>query len=339
MKTKLITLLFLIPLFNNAQSLIDVVETAVEINGFKEELLYYGFAEGDKLIISFEENNNLPVKEFEVIEYPSTSRFKDIKVTKFTNKTITINKTGVYIFRILNSDDNSRICKIKLQRIPLTENLKHFNTSVSWKTAIDTSYSNTYEKVSVADTIIKNVIEETSKVSSKTAINGNPNHTWVNFYLPDNTVSWSFYIGVNKDGKKEYEEASSKFFAKAAGSAMLIPGYGPLAALALTGVSYFSTVPSGSNVKYYFLDSENYTNFIQNRKNYSFKSGDVINGFAQMKNPLSGKIFLYLINDNLRNAISVFIKVTAITIKESYKNRSTKEAKFEEKKIPYLEKY
>jgi hypothetical protein len=46
---------------------------------------YYGFAEGDQMIFSFEELKEL--KESEIIEMPTSSKFMDYKSIKFTNKT------------------------------------------------------------------------------------------------------------------------------------------------------------------------------------------------------------------------------------------------------------
>src|SRR6188474_2191077 len=79
-----------------AQAPVDVVETTLKVAIMAEETFYLGFAEGDKMIFSFEEANGKELKEVEIVEMPSTSRFLEIKTSKILNKTITIPKTGIY---------------------------------------------------------------------------------------------------------------------------------------------------------------------------------------------------------------------------------------------------
>ena len=122
-----------------AQEPVDVTDQTIKLGGFKEEELYFGFAEGDKLIFSFEEAGNKELKEIEIVEYPSNSKFSDFK-TKKTEKTISVGKQSVYIFRFKNSAMAGRICKIKIQRIPISEATKSFNTTVSWVTRQDTTW-------------------------------------------------------------------------------------------------------------------------------------------------------------------------------------------------------
>jgi hypothetical protein len=53
---------------------IDVAESTLKIGAFGEDVFYYGFAEGDKLIFNFEEINGKELKEIEIIELPSKLR-------------------------------------------------------------------------------------------------------------------------------------------------------------------------------------------------------------------------------------------------------------------------
>ena len=68
-----------------------------------EEAVYYGFAEGDQIIFSFEEANGKEMKEIEIVEMPATSRFIDVKTSKIENKTINVPRTAIYKFRFANS--------------------------------------------------------------------------------------------------------------------------------------------------------------------------------------------------------------------------------------------
>ena len=59
------------------QKPVDVVETIFKIGGLGEEVFYYGFEEGDQLVFNFEEINGKELKELEISEFPSSSKFMD----------------------------------------------------------------------------------------------------------------------------------------------------------------------------------------------------------------------------------------------------------------------
>src|SRR5215510_4663475 len=78
----------------NGQQPIDVAESVVKVGIKGEEVVYFGFAAGDQLIFSFEEANGKEMKEVEIVEMPSSSRFMDYKTSKIENKTITVPRTA-----------------------------------------------------------------------------------------------------------------------------------------------------------------------------------------------------------------------------------------------------
>jgi hypothetical protein len=322
-----------------AQSTIDVSETTLKIGGLGgEEVFYYGFAEGDQLIFSFQEVNGKELKEVEIIELPSSSKFMDYKASKIENKIINVARSGIYKFRLLNSAVSGRICKVKIQRIPSSEATKNFNTSVYWRTVQDTTYTPTQEKYLVkSDTIAQEIYSSTPQISSMNALNGNRNFQIVDFLLPENTISWSFYIGTGNEGKAEYEKARTSFTQSAAATVSKIPGYGPLAALALTGVSYFSKVQGEDNVKYWFLsDVKSVEQFYAGQSFMQYKQGDVITEASQMKFPLQGKIHLALWNDNTIDPIQVTIKVAVIQVIQQWDTRIIQVMKVTNRQVPYL---
>ena len=138
--------ILLISNFSHSQTTIDVVESTLKIGALGEEVFYYGFAEGDKIIFNFEELKGKELKEIEIIELPSSSKFMDYKSVSIKNKELTVQKTGIYKFRFSNSAVAGRICKYKIQRIPASEVTANFNTSVYWKTNYDTTYYTVEER-------------------------------------------------------------------------------------------------------------------------------------------------------------------------------------------------
>ncbi len=169
------------------------------------------------------------------------------------------------------------------------------------------------------DTSIISVCDQLTKVSSKNAINGNPNHTIVDFDLPEGTISWSYYIGVGSEGQKAYHTAKEQFITNTARTAAKIPGYGTMAALALYGINLFSKAQEGDNVQYSFIPNQKNVLLYTAGKNYmQYKSGNVINDAVQMKAPLTGNIYIALLNDNIAESIDVVVKATAIQVKQQW---------------------
>lgn len=323
---------------SHAQAPIDVFESTLKIGALSEEAFYYGFAEGDKLIFSFQEMEGKELKELEIIELPSSSRFMDFKSIKIDSKTLMVGKTGVYKFRLANSSLGKRVCNIKIQRIPVDESARSFNTSVYWRTVMDTTITPVQESYLVkSDTIATMIVDQVAKVSSANAANGNPNKTLVDFDLPPQTISWSYYIGVGKEGREVFEKAQEKFVDDAAKSLGTIPGYGPLVAIALGGVNLFIKIQGSDNVKYWFIaDWENVNLFFAGQQFIQYKLGDVSMDAVRMQSPLSGKVFLGLFNDNTFQAIDVVVKVTAVQVKQTFGTHTVNKINVSSRQEPYL---
>lgn len=272
------------------------------------------------------------------IKCANSSNFMDYKSKKIENKILNITKTGIYKFRFLNGALLGRICKFKIQRIPASEQTKNFNTSVYWKTIHDTTFTTENEKhIIKSDTSFQDFYSSTPQISSQNALNGNSNRQVIDFSLPLNTVSWSFYIGTGNKGNAAYENAKASFMKTATKAALRIPGYGPMAALALTGVSYISQMQGGDNVKYWFLsDAKSVSLFYNSQSFEQYKQGDVINEASQMKYPLKGKVYLALYNDNTFDPITVTIKATSMIVNEQWGTRPIKKISVASREEAYL---
>jgi len=310
--------LALLTFFNtSAQTIVDVAENTIKVGALGEEIFYYGFTEGDQMIFNFEEENGRELKELEIIELPESSKFMDYKTAKVENKKINITRTGIYKFRFSNSNIKGRICKIKIQRIPASDATKNFNSSVYWRKAHDTTYTTVKEKYLIqADTIIENITNQVAKVHSQGNLNGSTNT--FNFTLPNNTVSWSYYVGVDQAGQQAYEDAT-KLLAKNASPILLrMPGIGPLAALALGGSSYIAQLQKGEDIDFWIVNNANIDLFKAGQPFYAIKKGKVINDFSKMNSPLSGTLHMCLSNDNAITGVNVNVRITAIIVNEQW---------------------
>lgn len=319
------------------QTKISLLESTKKISPISEENIFVGLHSGDVLVINIEELNSKEFKEIELIEYPSNSKFLDYKTPRIDNKQITINNTGIYKIRIANSAVSGRVCRINLDRIP-AENTQNFNTTVYWKTVTDTTFYTEKENYLIStDTSFSDFYSSTAFISSQNALNGNKNSQIISFDLPANTKSWSFYLGTGNESKAEYERAQKQFINSASKAALQIPGYGPMAALALTGVSYINQVQGADNVKYWFLSSvDDVQRFNADINFYQYKKGDVVNEAAQMKSPLRGRVYIALLNDNTIDPISVVIKATAMIVEEDWGVRDVQKMKTTTSEVPYL---
>ena len=166
-----------------SQTPIDVTETTFKLAGLVgEEVFYFGFAEGDEIVFSFQEVNGKELKEVEIVELPTSSKFMDFKATAIHNKVLSVPRTGIYKFRFANSAIGGRVCKVKIQRIPASADTEKFNTSVFWKTVQDTTYTPTEERFLVkSDTTKADIYSSNTQISSQNALNGNKNSVVIDF--------------------------------------------------------------------------------------------------------------------------------------------------------------
>lgn len=332
-----ILMLILLSVSLKAQTRIDVAESTLKVAGVSEEVFYYGFAEGDQLIFNFEEVNGKELKEIEIMEMPSSSKFMDYKTKNIIDKTINISRSGVYSFRFANSSLAGRVCKFKLQRVPASDATKNFNTSVFWRNVIDSVISPVQERYLIrSDTSDLEIADQLTRVPSSTALNGSSNRTIVEFTLPENTISWSYYIGVGNEGKEAFKAAGTQFITAAAKTAIKLPG-GAMSALALYGLNYFNQVQGADNVQFHFLsDWNSVLLFKSGNRFYQYKTGNVLNDASRMTVPLIGKVYLGLYNDNILEPIDVLIKATAILVKQEWGIREVQKLYTTSRKEAYL---
>jgi hypothetical protein len=305
-----------------AQTPIDVAESTLKVGAFGEEFFVFGFAEGDQLVFNFEEANGKEIKELEIIEMPSSSKFMDYKTKKIENKIIRIAKTGIYKFRFANGGLGVKLCKYKIQRIPASPATQQFDPTVYWHTINDTTYTTTQETfLSKADTVITNFQDRVVKVN---ALSGSTTNKAVfNFVLPENTIAWSYYVTADPAGLKVYEDAG-KNLAPVSGSIIAkFPLYGPLGALSLNKDSYLTKLSSGEDISYWIVEGDNSNLFLNGAQFRFIKKGKAINDFSRM-DFRKGSLFFCFSNDNATEAVTVTVKITSIHINEFLDTRPVK---------------
>lgn len=332
-----------------AQDNITISEGTLKINGASEQEFYFGLSEGDELRFSLKEIKGKEIKEIEVVEFPSTSKYFEYKTNSVDNKAIQIQNTGIYKLRLKNTALGGRVCQYKLERKPAVPSQK-FNSTVYWNVKYDTLlYTVQEDYLASIDTAIVGVIgEKIERVHSQTATNGKPNRSIVQIALPPNTISWSYYLGVGEDSEAIFRQAEEKANKRKlqlktaidiTQKTALVDGSGSsaLALLALKGYAEFGIPAKANNIQYWFVaDYENAQLFMQGNQFYQFERGNGPLCYKRMESPKTGSFYICLLNDNLMEGIDVHIRISAVTVKENWQKRDVERHKINSWKEPYL---
>lgn len=323
---------------------VDVTDQTIKIGGMSEEIMYFGFAEGDQLIFSFTEVNGKELKEIEILEYPSNSKFTDFKTARVDDKKIQVNKKAVYQFRFSNGALGGRICKIKIQRIPAAETTKSFITNVNWITKQDTTW-NVYTKdvvigydtVKVPKTkkeLVKTeqkeelIFDKVQRVHSETNENGNK--TSLFFTLPKNidtpyknqkVIAWAYWVGVDEEGAKAWKSNVTAVGKLAKGAAAVYMT--PIGALAVGAVTELMVPTLGEDVYYCVVDQPNKDLFFAGQEYRLYDKGKGVAGYKKFTNSgmLQGTWYLCMKNDNYMQGVDAAVKVVAIIETNIYEDK------------------
>jgi len=341
----LVTTLFLLATSGTfSQIPIDVTDQTLKISGMKEEILYFGFAEGDQIVLDFSEVDGKELKEIEVSEYPSSSKYTDFKTAKIDSKTIAVHRQGIYKFRFSNGAVGGRICKIRIRRIPAGDQTKAFNTNVTWVQQQDTTwntytkevitgYDTTYrqiEKKELVKTELKEelLFDKSQRVHSQTNEYGNK--TWLFFTLPENrlfgyqttrVISWAYWIGVGEEANAAWKKNVNTFSKLVEG---VVSAYtSPLGGFAAGKITSLVLPQTGEDVSYAITDEQN-KNYFMAGMNYSlYDQGKGVASYKKFTGSgmNQGTYFIVMSNDNYAMGINVDVKVSAIIETNTYEDK------------------
>lgn len=301
----------------------------------KAQEFYFGFAAGDEIIFDMEVLKGKNIKEVEIIEYPSTSKFYDFKSKGIHQKRIKVNKTAIYKFTIKGGGVKTKVCRATISRIPASQEFVNFDTSVKWKTRLDSTYIQRFSKELISiDTSVVAITDRVERVHSQTNLD-NPNWSSFNITLPPNErtklstkelVSWGYWIGVGNEGQAAYEKEKKRFLLKTASKLSAID---PVGGLALGGYAILVNPPKGHNVQYQFSG-------IQNGVVYNFVKGNSVISSGRVTDITQGSFTITLQNDNLTKGINVNVKVSAVIVTKQYFNKPYQQLKVKKTEYPVL---
>ena len=367
---RLVVLLLLCAGVSYGQKL-TVAEVQLRINPASAEELYYSFAQGDKVLLTVEENNGKTIDEVTVLEYPDTYKYKGHDVKKEKNHEFLITGKSVYKFRFNNTAKDIRICNIKIQRIPADKQTENFNTSVKWVTVQDTTWNVLtkdvvvgYDTLSVQKTrrvpffekkYEEVVMDKNQRVNSKTTIGETrvavPFALPVNYVTKDETkkvVAWAYWVGVGEESNEYWKQNRKMIVGAVQGVASYFTT--PLGGIAAGAVTNLALPSNGEDVEYALVNDQNNKLFFQDKPYKTFDSGKGIASYKRFVDGdmLQGKYCLVLSNDNYVQGIDVNVKISAImehikyhdekyidkVITARYEKRIVKEPKINNSRIP-----
>ncbi|WP_300486630.1 hypothetical protein [Flavobacterium sp.] len=341
-----ITLLFLLTvnvLF--AQKNSTVAEIAIQVKPGTTEELVYGFAEGDQILLTFEEENGKKLNEVSVSEFPDILKFKAMDVKKVKKQAIVVNHKGVYKFLFKNTDKEPKQLSVLIQRIPATEENRNFNTTVKWVTEQDTTWNSFTKEVVVGyDTLYvrktrkvvtfekkyeEMVVDKSQRVSAKTSLD--PSQSGIFFALPGNTitadetkkvVAWAYWVGVGKESNDYWQQNRKVIVGAVQGATTIFTS--PLGGLAAGAVTNLALPSIGEDVEYALVNEENKKLYLQGKpiKSYDFGKGIATSKRFTELGMLQGKFYVMLKNDNYVQPIDVNVKVSAIIEHKKFKEET-----------------
>ncbi|WP_178988643.1 hypothetical protein [Winogradskyella schleiferi] len=317
---------------------INVVDLNFRMSAMTTHELAYGFAEGDKIIINYSEERGKKLKKFKVLEYKGSNIFSDFNVVNIDNKEITIKKTGIYIFKFESTSLARRICKFRIDRIPVSEELAYFNTTVKQRTLTDTTYTVRQARYVKSEAYqVKKITENQHfyvNSGSNAYFKGGKSRVALPFNLPVNTVKWYYTVSAFRDNN--IIESTSSQINLVSDLSRLIDNSGSLG----FAIDQLANPPGADYCDVYLLDHANLNLFL-NKNNFSHYSigtrENIIAANVEVGNSFSQQIYLGIKNPDTTYGINVLVSIAAIVLEQEFDVREIKTPHVTHTKELYLE--
>lgn len=328
-----------------AQKSVKVTEQTIKIKPNTTEELLFGFAQGDKILFTFTEDNGKRISEVAVSEYPAMTKFKALDVKKIRKETILVHQASVYKFQFKNTAEEELTGNVLIQRIPASEGHSNFNTAIKWVREQDTTWTSFTKDVVVGyDTLLVQktrravvyekkfeevVLDKTQRVNARTTFDSSTASVY--FTLPKNTstetetrkvVAWAYWVGVGKESNEYWQQNRKMIVGAVQGVTTLFTT--PLGGIAAGAATNLALPSIGEDVEYALVNEENKKLFLEEKPVKSYDFGKGVATFKKFTEPgmLQGRYFVMLRNDNYVQPIDVNIKVSAIMEHKKYKDET-----------------
>jgi hypothetical protein len=304
---------------------INIVDLNFRMSAMSTHQLAYGFAEGDKIIISYSEERSKKLKTFEVLEYKASKIYSEFNVKTIDKKEITIKKTGIYIFKFLNSSLARRICNFKIDRMPVSESLASFNTTVRERTIIDTTYTVRQEHYVKSEAYqVKDISKNQHfyvNSGSNAMFKGGKSRVVLPFNLPLNTVKWYYSVSSFRDN--DIVQSTSEQINLVSDLTKLIDNSGNLG----FAIDQLANPPGADYCDVYLLNHVNNSLFL-NKAAFSYSPigsrENIIAGNVEIENRFSEQMYLGIKNPDSMHGINILVSIAAIVLEQEMGTREIK---------------
>ncbi|WP_298499795.1 hypothetical protein [uncultured Algibacter sp.] len=317
---------------------INVVDLNFRMMAMTTQQMVYGFAEGDKLVISYSEERGKKLKNFEIFEYGASKIYSEFNVINIDKKEITIKRTGIYIFNFENSSLARRICNFKVDRIPASEDLISFNTTVKERTLTDTTYTVRQESFVKSETYkVKDVTTNQYfyvNSGSNAMFKGGKSRIAIPFNLPINTVKWYYRVSSFRD--KTMIESTSKQINLVSDLTKLVDNTGGLGFV----IDQLGNPPGADYCDVYLIDHNNLNLFISKQVFNHFPIGtreNIIAANVEVEDRFSEQMYLGIKNPDTSHGINVLVSIAAVVLEREMGTKEIKEPHVTYTKELYLE--
>ncbi|MES2485336.1 MAG: hypothetical protein V4581_05215 [Bacteroidota bacterium] len=349
---------------------ITVAELNIKLEGNTAEEVMYGFASGDRIILTMEATGS-PFGEVKVLQYPNEVPVYSGIAVKEEKKEFVVLNTSVYVFKFRNVATGKRALNVTIQRVPKNSDAKGFNTAVKWTTVQDTVFTiemaqvlagyDTLHTQKIRRVVVSEkkyeevVLDKSQRIAAKSSFG--ETKTTVAFTLPVNSVTadeskkvvaWAYWVGVGKESNEFWKQNRKMIVGAVQGAASYFTT--PLGGIAAGAVTNLMLPVNGEDVAYVLVNEANSKLFMSDKAYKFYDDGKGIAAYKRFTeaNLLQGKFVVGLANDNYVQPIDVNVKVSAIiehikykdekytdtAITPHYEAKPVKRAQVSSKKIP-----
>ncbi|MFD2586136.1 hypothetical protein ACFSQJ_04300 [Croceitalea marina] len=326
-----------------SQQRIVVTETTLSLGFDQVAEVFYSFAKGDEIVFNMNMIQGKHIKAVEIVELPNNVVFSAFKAMVLRDKRIKVRNKGLYAFRFYSSSLTNRVCRYRIDRVPVSPATKNFNTNWKWHIVRDTVYTPYqqdslmgYRTVKYQETVreLKSTKLEEIMLFEKTQTvhsfyNENISRAVLKVDLPavyntamkeEQILAWAYWIGVGQESREAYKKNLSSI-TKSLGKVADLYYQTPLAGIAVGEISSLITPQTGEDVNYYFIsDYQNAQLFYNKQQFLQFDNGKGRAAYGRNDRLIKGTFYIGLLNDNEWRGIEVDIKVMAVKQAKIYEN-------------------
>jgi hypothetical protein len=291
-----------------------VADQTFKMDGVSEYV--YAFAEGDRVELKAQELTGKKIRNVELIQWPDNPLLRAYDLDSLWNKTIQIQKTGIYLLRFQETGLSKKICRFTLHRTPASAETARLDTRVPWDIREIPSFNIVRRPVEAGKRTELLSLGGSATVAASKFYLKKPVNVY-QFTLPPNTVRWAYRVAVGQAAADARRADADKLKYVLQTGAVKLLAAAPetaLGAFALGAALDLTVSSAGEDVEYALVDWENWQKFSEGGAFTAFIQQRGVSVDAQRRYaPLSGTWYFALRSDNWVDDINVSIDIEAVT--------------------------